>query len=286
MGEPGSIDPFLGALAEHWDELVERADDSRRRALREVLEKAAGGADPRDVKADLADLVFELLPPGHPVVAIMGTTTMSNRGGTVAPVDLDASVAHLIALVGPLDVSWPDGEGDRRVEPGAAGSARSGPDLPGADPLDRSPLEGSPLDGGPLDEDWADDPSEWSPWDDDLGSAADDELDVEVRSRLLALPRLSAGQVLANDVDPHRPELIRLTDAEGEVWFPRFQFDDRGSPMPVILEINDLLGASDDPWGMTCWWVDPHARLAAVPTDLLGRDEDLLRLAARAMLED
>jgi hypothetical protein len=46
--------------------------------------------------------------------------------------------------------------------------------------------------------------------------------------------------------------------------------------------VNERLNAAADPWGVTCWWVDPHARLDAVPADLLGHGRDALLLQAAA----
>ena len=54
-----------------------------------------------------------------------------------------------------------------------------------------------------------------------------------------------------------------------------------------MREINELLDAAGDPWGIACWWVDPHERLDTAPAALLGRDEDaVLRLAAKTAGED
>jgi hypothetical protein len=284
VAHPSPVDPFLRALVEHWADVVDAADDDQRQRLTEILDRAAGGADPLDVKNDLEDLVFEMLPPRHPVVEIMRETTLATttREAPEAAAELDTSVARLVALVGPLSVAWPGGPADRHAGEPAEPSGGDQPiGRPGAD-LQVEPWRDDRPDDDQPDDDWADD--ELPAW--EGAGPADDELDAEVRDRLLDLPRLNAQQVRANDADPARPELIRLTDADGDEWFPRFQFDDRGTPWSLILELNALLGAHDDPWGVTCWWVDPHARLAVAPADLLGRDDDLLRRAARAVTED
>jgi len=71
------------------------------------------------------------------------------------------------------------------------------------------------------------------------------------------------------------------------VRLPAFQFGPDGQPWLVVQEVNQRLGAAADPWGMTCWWVDPHQQLAFSPQDLLGRDsDDLLREAAAAVGEE
>jgi hypothetical protein len=46
--------------------------------------------------------------------------------------------------------------------------------------------------------------------------------------------------------------------------------------------VNELLDAAADPWGVLCWWVDPHAGLDGAPADLLGAHEDTLLLRAAA----
>jgi hypothetical protein len=66
--------------------------------------------------------------------------------------------------------------------------------------------------------------------------------------------------------------------------FPTFQVDvAHGRIFPIVVEINHLLGAGDDPWGVAAWWFAREARLAAVPADLVAdaaRADDL-RLAAK-----
>jgi hypothetical protein len=51
--------------------------------------------------------------------------------------------------------------------------------------------------------------------------------------------------------------------------------------------VNRLLGADRDPWGVTSWWVSPHAWLGSPPADLLAqrRAPELLE-AARSVVED
>jgi hypothetical protein len=111
-----------------------------------------------------------------------------------------------------------------------------------------------------------------------------DEFDREVRGRLLDLPALSADEVRRRDVDPDDPGLIRLSHPDRGIQVPTFQFDETGSPWPVVRQVNERLDAAADPWGVTCWWVDPHAGLDATPADLLGRGRDALLLRAAAAL--
>jgi hypothetical protein len=112
------------------------------------------------------------------------------------------------------------------------------------------------------------------------------DFDRQVQTRLLALPSLSADDPRSRTVAPD-PGLIRLPRPNDTARLPAFQFGPSGAPWPVVREINELLDAAGDPWGVACWWADPHERLGAAPADLLGLDkDDLLRLAARAVGED
>jgi hypothetical protein len=107
-----------------------------------------------------------------------------------------------------------------------------------------------------------------------------------VQARLLALPSLTADDHRSQAVASVR-ELIRLPRPDGGAQLPAFQFGPSGAPWPVVREINELLDAAGDPWGVACWWVDPHERLDAAPAALLGRSEDaLIRLAATTVEED
>lgn len=113
------------------------------------------------------------------------------------------------------------------------------------------------------------------------------EFDQQVEARLLDLPFLSPDEVRRNGADPDDSQLIRLPHPDDTVQLPAFQFTASGEPWPIVKEVNERLDAASDPWGVTCWWVDPHARLEAVPADLLGQDKDgLLRSAAAAVGED
>jgi hypothetical protein len=114
-----------------------------------------------------------------------------------------------------------------------------------------------------------------------------DELDRQVQARLLSLPSLTTDEVRGNHVDPGDSRLIRLAGPDRQVRLPAFQFTVDGQPWPVVREVNERLGAAADPWGVACWWVDPHQGLAASPCDLLGRDsDDQLRRAAAIVGEE
>ncbi|WP_159394252.1 hypothetical protein [Streptomyces sp. NRRL S-495] len=105
---------------------------------------------------------------------------------------------------------------------------------------------------------------------------------------LLAADSVSAADYRAGGHDPADPDLIRLTDRQGTVRLPSFQFDGAsGRPLPVVVAVNRLLDADDDPWGVADWWLGANAWLDAVPARLLGTPgEHGLLAAARAEIAD
>jgi len=122
----------------------------------------------------------------------------------------------------------------------------------------------------------------------DLSWPADDgdEADDDPEAWLLAAPSLSEQEVMALGVAPRQPGLIRLPgrDEQGQPRLPAFQFGPDGQPVPVVLAVNELLGAGTDPWGAADWWLGENAWLDAIPADLIDRAADAVLLkAARAV---
>jgi hypothetical protein len=108
----------------------------------------------------------------------------------------------------------------------------------------------------------------------------------EVADRLLAAPALTGQQVRDGGADPGEPGLIRLDRPDGRQQIPAFQFSQAGTPIAVVLTINRLLDADDDPFGVADWWLGRNAWLDAIPADLIGQvDDALLVRAARAELD-
>jgi len=67
--------------------------------------------------------------------------------------------------------------------------------------------------------------------------------------------------------------------------YPAFQIDLTHRELyPEVRQVNETLGAANDPWGVASWWVSTNDRLGARPTDLVGshRAEELVQ-AARAV---
>ncbi|MGW2547501.1 hypothetical protein ACWC5I_43160 [Kitasatospora sp. NPDC001574] len=105
---------------------------------------------------------------------------------------------------------------------------------------------------------------------------------------LLDAENVTAAEYRAGGHDPADPDLIRLTDRQGTVRLPSFQFDGAsGLPLPLVVEVNRLLDADDDPWGVADWWLGANAWLDAVPARLLGTPgEHSLLAAARAEIAE
>ncbi|MFD7415455.1 hypothetical protein [Kitasatospora purpeofusca] len=126
------------------------------------------------------------------------------------------------------------------------------------------------------------------------GTPADPEPDAlptppeDADDWLLAADSVSAADYRSGGHDPADPDLIRLTDRQGTVRLPSFQFDGAsGRPLPVVVAVNRLLDADDDPWGVADWWLGANAWLDAVPARLLGTPgEHGLLAAARAEIAE
>lgn len=97
---------------------------------------------------------------------------------------------------------------------------------------------------------------------------------------ILAAAADSPKNIRRRGVDPDMPGLIRLHRPDGQVSLPRFQFTRAGEPKPLVLRINELLGADTDPWGVADWWLCPNIWLAGTPAELLGTLDDHVMVAA------
>jgi hypothetical protein len=109
----------------------------------------------------------------------------------------------------------------------------------------------------------------------------------EIHHRLLSAPCYTEDQVRQLGVRPDRDDLISLPVTDGESRLPVFQFGDDGQPIPIVTEVNRLLDAADDPWGVADWWLSENVWLRGVPAELRGRVADVYLLqAARAVRPD
>lgn len=232
-------DPFLRAVAEHWDEILELADDEQRERLLGLVTDTVE-SDPADARAMLTDELFDLLPPGHPVIQAMGPGIMYSNP------DPDQAEARLASAM-----QWLSGQ------------------LSGGDP-DVEPVTSTSDDDPP-----------------DTSANDRDDFDQQVEERLLSLPSVSADEARLSHADPDDDRLIRLPQPDHAIRLPSFQFTPVGTPWPIVQEVNAMLDSAADPWGVTCWWVDPHGQLGTAPADLIGQgQDDLLRQVAAAIGEE
>ena len=72
---------------------------------------------------------------------------------------------------------------------------------------------------------------------------------------------------------------------------PGFQFDaETAKVRPLVAEINHLLDARHDPWGVGSWWLSPSGWLpnGQSPADLavLGGQDEVIRDIAGDLLAD
>lgn len=83
---------------------------------------------------------------------------------------------------------------------------------------------------------------------------------------------------------PEHPRGVLVLLVQGTHMAPSFQFDDMGRPIEAAQQINLLLEAEEDPWGVASWWLTPNAWLHAIPSDeLRAGDPGRVLAAARAV---
>lgn len=104
---------------------------------------------------------------------------------------------------------------------------------------------------------------------------------------ILAAPAVSESEVRRAGADPRDPGLIRLSPPGGAIRLPAFQFDPDGRPHRVVTEVNRMLDAEDDPWGVADWWLGVNAWIGDIPAESIGQVADeVLISAARALFEE
>jgi hypothetical protein len=116
-------------------------------------------------------------------------------------------------------------------------------------------------------------------------------------AQLYGRPRSAKERILTHEWESasdlrergHAPDafgVIKLHRDDGSASVPLFQFDESGAPLEVVLRVNWLLRAHEDPWGAADWWFSVNAWLTEPPFELIGRRPDeLLVAAAVAMAE-
>jgi transcriptional regulator with XRE-family HTH domain len=106
--------------------------------------------------------------------------------------------------------------------------------------------------------------------------------------------RAAQARLLATelrDAPPQAPSdasVIAFESPSGMVY-PAFQFDRDGRLPAIVAEVNALLRATTDPWGVADWWLTEDGSLGVRPVDLINgtsEEQDRLRRSARELLED
>jgi hypothetical protein len=106
-------------------------------------------------------------------------------------------------------------------------------------------------------------------------------MEADVVARALGSRSVNPGQYAS--LRRRRGELLGVPVAN-RYLFPAFQIDlARRRTYPAVAQVNLLLDALDDPWGVASWWFSRSARLGGVrPADVVadeGRADDVLRVA-------
>ncbi|GGM73748.1 hypothetical protein GCM10011609_06930 [Lentzea pudingi] len=106
------------------------------------------------------------------------------------------------------------------------------------------------------------------------------------KERILTHRWESAAELREQGREPDAFGVIKLHRDDGSASVPLFQFDESGAPLEVVLRVNRLLRAHDDPWGAADWWFSVNAWLEEPPFELIGRTpDDRLVAAAIALVE-
>lgn len=123
-----------------------------------------------------------------------------------------------------------------------------------------------------------------------FGYAWSPEANADRSTQILRAAQARLLSTEVRDAPPQAPgdaSVIAFTSPSGVVY-PAFQFDRDGRLPAIVAEINALLGASTDPWGVADWWLTEDASLGVQPADLINgttEDHDRLRRSARELLE-
>ncbi|MFJ8958171.1 hypothetical protein ACIRG5_02225 [Lentzea sp. NPDC102401] len=104
--------------------------------------------------------------------------------------------------------------------------------------------------------------------------------------RILTHARESAAALRERGHMPDAFGVIQFHFDNGSASVPLFQFDESGAPLEVVLRVNWLLRAHEDPWGAADWWFSANAWLTEPPYELIGRTPDDLLVAAAVALTE
>lgn len=126
-------------------------------------------------------------------------------------------------------------------------------------------------------------------------------IEAEARARVLEQPMLEASTIadLLGSAGRNRRDAASTLRRAGRIvgvnhrgrnYYPAFQFDPTsGRVRPGVEAVNKLLGARDDPWGVTSWWFSPAGRRADrhSPAELVASgDVEAVMTLAESMLDE
>ncbi|MFD6857123.1 hypothetical protein ACFWCF_07235 [Rhodococcus sp. NPDC060090] len=127
-------------------------------------------------------------------------------------------------------------------------------------------------------------------------------IETSARQQIFEHPHLEANdiaEVLQSRDKNRRSPASRLRERSdivgyeigGRFLYPSFQFDAATAKVrPIVSEVNQLLDAKHDPWGVSSWWLSPSGWLedGQSPADLAtaGGHEDRIRAIAHDLLAD
>jgi len=118
--------------------------------------------------------------------------------------------------------------------------------------------------------------------------AADMEALVrESHARMASMPVLSAANSSRFEQQHIGQSYICLPHGNKRL-IPLFQVNSAGKLDSLVGEVNDLLGALSDPWGVMAWWTRENVWLGGTPLASLGKgQQEAISAAARhAVCED
>ncbi|MEU2447900.1 hypothetical protein ABZ588_30900 [Streptomyces althioticus] len=291
----------VDAIHEHAAEVYALLDDAGRAELLEIL--ADADDDPLAAADEIRDLVKTLLPPQHPLRAALvppGVRYLATaEDGTAVRSSLDRLLRQvedrgLVTRTGPDAAGAAETSGAHTARQDARNEPPTLHDNPAAPPALRdsespeTPLQLRDSESPELPLQLHDGPPERP-----LPTArpeapgrpdADEQPVPPYRpdahdAWLLAAPAVPAASLGLTPEEPR--DLILLTDEREVERVPVFQFDPRTQkPYPVVVEINRLLSAEEDPWGASDWWLGSNVWLDAAPVELLGTGADQALLSA------
>jgi hypothetical protein len=241
----------IESIAAQWDDVLRYLSAGEQATLiarvRDFLQSADEAAR-YDAAQEIVDLVAPSLPADHPIRRAIATEgTKLVTGGTKSAADELRWGPAIQVLSLRLESAG--------VAPPVTGQAGSEPEPGAPEP--------------------------------DPGAAEPGEILREAQESILAAPSVTEAQVRDCGVDPGSPGLIRLSGTEGDIRLPAFQFGPGGHPYPVVTQINVLLDAGDDPWGVADWWLGLNGWIDAIPAESIGRvDDETLIAAARAVFQE